>query len=523
MNKWRRAPYKTLAEVFSSGIGDSFKPTAAGTRVYKSKKLDDLMYADLRNTYDLGLDELEAEGTEKLSSYPSLTRDTFQSFYSLSPKKHDEQDMSAVTRQFNLAIMDKITQSDEYPMIKKYCEGRSVLAYEAVRDFSRQLMDNLNDLLSPENDAGAKKALDVLEHLEKRRSDLQEKMAPMLTQPEQQRDQKSLLRAANELSSVNRQAEYIANKIQKGLHSDRADAIVRGALSAAASAAQEAETVLSTWGSEEGSPKADALNYALLRRVHGSEKLRAITRQLGRLKELYTSARKSSFAYGRGDKYDIELGGNYTRALVSEYALLASPETRPLFMQKVLEKSLKQYRRRERIAKGEGDFIVCLDTSGSMQGERDDWAKAVALSIMGIATERRRSFALINFSTDVKTDVFIRDSYAPEDVFRAMEFSHHGGTDFEPPLNAAVELMETSGFEKADIVLITDGECEVSEGFRDYLAERKQALSFSVTGILIDTDGGISDFSLEPFCDKVYRLSQLDGDAVVSSLFASRM
>lgn len=48
-----------------------------------------------------------------------------------------------------------------------------------------------------------------------------------------------------------------------------------------------------------------------------------------------------------GVKPTLELGNNLSRALTSELAMLATPETIPLFLRKYQQKRSKQYRRRE--------------------------------------------------------------------------------------------------------------------------------------------------------------------------------
>ena len=54
----------------------------------------------------------------------------------------------------------------------------------------------------------------------------------------------------------------------------------------------------------------------------------------------------------------MELGSDISRALTSELAMLASPKTMPLFLQKYQRKQIKQYQRREPIYKGMGDIIA---------------------------------------------------------------------------------------------------------------------------------------------------------------------
>lgn len=97
-----------------------------------------------------------------------------------------------------------------------------------------------------------------------------------------------------------------------------------------------------------------------------------------------------------------------------------------------------------------------------------------------------------------------------------------GGTDFKPSLREAISLMENAGFERADVVFITDGECILPDEFINELREKQTELGFSVTGILLDAGCGM-DFSLKEFCEKVYRTSELMGDEIVRDIVVSRL
>ena len=59
---------------------------------------------------------------------------------------------------------------------------------------------------------------------------------------------------------------------------------------------------------------------------------------------------------------------------------------------------MKQRRRREAVYRGMGDIIRCLDESGSTEGDNAAWGKAVAMTLLDIAEDGGRSFALIHFS-----------------------------------------------------------------------------------------------------------------------------
>lgn len=139
-----------------------------------------------------------------------------------------------------------------------------------------------------------------------------------------------------------------------------------------------------------------------------STALRDISKYLGRFREMLAQKKQNGYAYGRGEKYSLELGGDLSRALTSELAMLATPETLPLFLRKYQRRQIKQYRRREPIYKGAGDIICCLDESGSTAGECAAWGKAVAMTLLEIAEGEGRRFALIHFSDfgTIKTDLF---------------------------------------------------------------------------------------------------------------------
>ena len=285
------------------------------------------------------------------------------------------------------------------------------------------------------------------------------------------------------------------------------------------------QNIIGAWSNEPGNMERSPANTALLAHVRDNPTLYMISRYLGRFREIFAQGKKNGYAYGRGEKYSLELGNNLSRALTSELAMLAAPETTPLFLRKYQRKQIKQYRRREPIYKGAGDIICCLDESGSTEGDAAAWGKAVALTLLEIAADSARSFALIHFSGrgSCKADVFRPGQYTVEDKMAAAETFLDGGTDFETPLRKAVNLMENDGFENADIVFITDGCCELPEAFAEDFARKQSEMAFKVTGILLDTDVDAGDFSLQPFCQTIYRTSEMFRDDIVQELINQRI
>ena len=64
---------------------------------------------------------------------------------------------------------------------------------------------------------------------------------------------------------------------------------------------------------------------------------------------------------------------------------------------------------------------------------------------------------------------------------------------------------------------------ELPEDYLETLRKEQAARKFTVTGILLDAGNPGMDFSLTPFCQKIYRTSELAGDEIVRGLVSQRM
>ena len=60
------------------------------------------------------------------------------------------------------------------------------------------------------------------------------------------------------------------------------------------------------------------------------------------------------------------------------------------------------------------------------------------------------------------------------------------------------------------------------EDFINQLKQKQADLSFTITGVLMDQDSPGMAFSLKPFCNEIYRVSELDGNKVAEALLSNR-
>lgn len=527
-----RNTFYTLSDVLQSQWGQgSFQHTGTGVktdRVLRSTKLEDAIYEDLRQGDD-GLDRLESDASQKLRSFPALSRDVFQSFYSLSPRRNDDAQLSAAAQKFNRHILDHATEQDDYATLKNICEGRELLSYEAASEFTARLASELDAPLS--EIGGDKGALNTLEKLENSRNQAARTLSGLLEQYRRSSGQnplleKELLTAANATQRKQRQVDAVSQMIDTAMarNSESLQTAVASAVQAAKGKAEETQAILSAWSDDPGSRNRTPIQQELLERVRKNHRLLEISRYLGRFREMFAQGQKNGFAFGRGETYSLELGNNLSRVITSELAMLAHPATIPLFLRKYQSKRPKQYCRREPVYKGKGDIVCCLDESGSTRGDAAAWGKAIAMVLLEIAESQGRKFALIHFSgpSSFQTDCFLPGCYTTEDKLRAAETFLDGGTDYETPLAEAVRLMEQEAFENADVVFITDGNCALSQGTCEQLKEIQAMRHFTITGILLDANSSFSEFSLSTFCRKIYRTSELTGNEIVSRIITDR-
>lgn len=526
-----RKRYRKIEDVLHAPISDVLPPdTVEKTdRVLRSTKLEDSIYTDLR-TGDDSLEQTERTAAEKLASFPTLSRDVFQSFYSLLPRQNDECTLSVAARKFNAPILERITQSEDFPTLKAICEGRELPAYEAATEFITQTTGELDSFLS--NLGGENNEMNTLEKLEKAEDQAQRNLADLLERMQRCKErnvhlEQSIVDAANQVDSKHRQVEAVGKMIDAKAAKNKDDltASVAQVVRVAVEKAEEVQNIIGAWSDEPGKLEKNEINAGLLDLVRQSDVLKQISKYLGRFREIFAQGKRNGYAYGRGEKYSLELGNNLSRALTSELAMLALPKTVPLFLQRYQRKQIKQYQRREPVYKGMGDIICCLDESISTAGDPAAWGKAVALTLLEIAADGGRSFALIHFagSGAFKTDIFRPGKYTMEDKLSAAETFLNGGTNFETPMSEALRLMKEEGFGNADIVFVTDGECELSQKYLDGLSQEQAAHRFKVTGILLDKDEPGMDFSLKAFCQDIYRTSQLLGDDIVRELVTKRV
>ncbi len=249
--------------------------------------------------------------------------------------------------------------------------------------------------------------------------------------------------------------------------------------------------------------------------------LRKLIELAGRLRIRARKMQRTKTKYAPESIVDVTIGGELERLLPAELVQLVMPETELLLMRKLNEREALQYELEGEERLDRGPVIVAVDSSGSMQGIRNQWAMAVAIAVLEIAAMQKRPFVLMHFDGQVQKRFSVEKpgNLKLEELIEMVSFFSGGGTNFAPPLSEAHALI-TAGkqkdgvFARADVMLITDGQAS----WGDWAAKVK-ATGASLFGVAIDTKFGQSMEAELSGCAYVGGEALNDASANVDLLF----
>jgi hypothetical protein len=252
--------------------------------------------------------------------------------------------------------------------------------------------------------------------------------------------------------------------------------------------------------------------------VARAKELEAIAVALGRVED---AVRRQGSDPGGGEEVTgVHLGGEVHHALPAELALLGDADTEDLFYQRLVEKRLLSL---ELMGGGldgasdrdsRGPVIACIDTSGSMEGEPELGAKALVLALCRRILPKGRAIHLLLFGArDERTEIRLRRGRGGlEGLIEFLGRSFHAGTDFDTPLLRAVELLDERGWDRADILVVTDGLCRAAPHVVRAVEAARAHHGVKVWSVVL---GAASVAGVDPFSDEVWQLrAESAGEAV---------
>jgi uncharacterized protein with von Willebrand factor type A (vWA) domain len=209
-----------------------------------------------------------------------------------------------------------------------------------------------------------------------------------------------------------------------------------------------------------------------------------------------------------GETRGVRRSGRVARMLPAETLLLAHPRLRLIWHARHAERALLTYEdddshaetshdtalalrvatRREPERRREmGPMLVCIDTSGSMQGGAEAVAKACALEAARTAHAQGRACHLFAFGGPgevVETSLKL-DAHGIRALTEFLGQGFRGGTDICGPIERAIERLQEAQWKLADLVIASDGDFGATPPVAAALDAMKTSLGVRVQGVLI--------------------------------------
>lgn len=248
---------------------------------------------------------------------------------------------------------------------------------------------------------------------------------------------------------------------------------------------------------------------ALAAQLQSNRQIQALVHKMGRDHMAQERNKRCKIPHiSQSEVHGIRRRNDIMRLLPGELANLDDPTLETLFYARLLENNLLCYELRgSAFTDGEtsetqqqraGPVVACLDTSASMQGKPLLRAKALLLATANILKREHRALHVLLFDSNGQLKEYTLDQ--PENMGGLLYFlqqGFNGGTDFETPLKRACQIIATQKtYHKADILMISDGDCGLSAEFEQHLQQQKQDLDCSVYSMLcagVRVEDGFSD------------------------------
>lgn len=434
--------------------------------------------------YDQRLQDAEIEGSRKQSNFSEFMIDIFGGLYKYEPKQRSEEDVTPKTAWMD-ELYNEIKQLPEWNTLRERTKLNAVAASAATAEFCLRF----NDAVPDEN-----------------------KKPPQRT-PQTTKSGQDLQKQIDKLNQHNQQNAGIDMS-----------AVRRAAREACQSAVEEADKINEALnavgqGSELGKRQivAPSMKKEIANRLYDNDHVRKIAELAGRFQRIALDKQKSKTKHGTDEITDITVGDDMGRLVPSEMMKLNHPLLKLDFQKKMLEKSLVQYQLSGREREGRGPLIICCDESGTMEGQRDIWAKAVSLALLRVAQHQKRTFAMIHYDSEVRRVDKFNSRVDPIELIDAISHFTGGGTNFQEPLNSAFQLiLSEKEYKKADIVFITDGEATVTDEFLSLFHRGKQGAGFNIISVLINH---MNDQTCRKFSDKIVHVQGNNDDEALNIMF----
>ena len=495
------------------GVGP--KPTAE--LAVESDRFDQAYWKDVRHNVP-SIDHLITDLSRKHDYVEPFMEDFFQAAYKADPKVRDESEMRPTHRP-NRMMLQTVQEMPQFQQLRtntrgdEYGTAMALLSMETtlreVQQQTKAAQDAAKEAEQAQQDAddAAQAANDILESLPGGPGGVEgpqpDPNAPPgapgtgcgLGTAQQAIDAAQAAQQAAQAAA--QAASQAAQQAAAGMKQQ-----LKQAIEQATKEGDEEAALCSAFGVDDG----DLQRMSFDERRKLAEQLRnnrlaKFHKLLGQFKMVQQAESRRKVMHATDEVVGVKLGDDLARLTPAELMNLGIDELEDDFWLRYLNRELIQYDVRGTEQLGQGPVIVVCDESGSMAsedvagGSREAWSKALTLALCDQARQKHRDFHYIGFSSSRQQVHFSFPGGVAKigDVIALTEHFFGGGTHYEGPLRAALDLMEehydrnaqtTKG--KPDIVFITDDEYgSLDSSFMTHWNRVKDKTSLRCFGVAI--------------------------------------
>ena len=460
---------------------------------------DNLLNSD-RSAWDTVKDEdVIEESRAECDRYSRALME--QAFYGLYDPLTELSDIPPEGMEVESSLLQKAMEMEEYLSLRDEVYSDRMASMLATAAFSTELLAKL-----PE---------DVKKDLEDYRQAQQNASEKQKSDPD-----------SEDARTASEKAQNAFEKLRESMEMNQAQ-IENAAATAMEKTEKDLKDGKKMLGNLGFSPQGGKLDRADVRNMRrlaellkGNERLRKMIELIGSMEHIISDEKKKS-VHGREQLVEYRRKELDLDDLApEEFTGLGAPQGSALhmdFMIRLANNELLHCRYEGEAPEGRGPVIILKDTSGSMDGERLEFANALEFAVMTRMLKENRRFISIPFSGSQNWQV-----YEPvgkpslDEILNHLSINYSGGTDPYPPLTWAVDrILEKQDMKKARILIITDGEFDYPESeFMDKLNAARENPGVMIHSIVI----GCEPYGLREFADRIVMVEDLRESAETGKL-----
>jgi uncharacterized protein with von Willebrand factor type A (vWA) domain len=440
-----------------------------------------------------------ADHAERFPTATSLIEDVFYSLYRPAPSLLPIEDMP-LSATVNRSIISEMMNTTEWESVRAAgtvgdqlysAMATATVAKSILTSLDKKIIKRLQELCEAESEAARLFAeAETLEDLAAQtRGD---RAQSLYEQAEKAREEAK--QHQDDAENLDEQLDSSAEEIE-----DVTRRAARTALEDAEAEVEATESAIQSYGGQSkggnggGSGLTLKEKMQLANKVGKSEKLKQVAELTGRMTRIALATQKSKIKHPPDEVVGIEIGADLGRVLPVELGKLADPQLEVLFFKGYMEKRLQQLELIGSEKQGRGPIIAALDSSGSMgdllgaKYSKEVWSKAVTLALLAIARLQKRDMVVIHFAHagTMKVFEFSKGEGKPQQVIANTEFFFNGGTQYDTWMQKALQLVEGSKYDKADTIIISDGQVSISASLEQDWNRRRNARGMRCYSVLL--------------------------------------